>query len=194
MKLFVFSAFILFLSCGIRAQQFDTMAGSWAFVQGTDTVVFRQLPEIRVAPRRQFRNAAQYRRYWRYVQRVKKVYPLALEARQLLEEYAPRYYELDKQSDRRKLMRELERDLLAKHKDELKKWSISDGRLLLKLITRETQRTPYSIIRDFRGGFSAAFWQGVAKIFRNDLKTGYDPYGDDQWLEEIVTLIELGVL
>jgi hypothetical protein len=120
------------------------------------------------------------------------VYPLAVEARELLKEYEPRYYELEDQRDRRKLMKGLEKELLDKHKQELKKWSLSDGRLLLKLINRETERTPYSIIKDFRGDFSAVFWQGMARIFKNNLKDGYDPTGDDKMLEEIVTLVELG--
>jgi len=101
---------------------------------------------------------------------------------------------MEDKRDKRKLMKNLEKQLLAEHKDELKKWSISDGRLLLKLINRETERTPFSLIQDFRGDFSALFWQGIAKIFRNDLKDGYDPEGKDEWLEEIVTMIELGYI
>ena len=67
------------------------------------------------------------------------------------------------------MMKQLEKELLDKHLEEMKKWSISDGRILLKLINRETERTPYSIIKDFRGGMSAVFWQGIARIFKNDL-------------------------
>jgi hypothetical protein len=88
-----------------------------------------------------------------------------VEARELLKKYEPRYYAMEDQRDRRKLMKNLEKELLANHKEELKKWSISDGRILLKLIHRETERTPYSIIKDFRGDVSAVFWQGIAKLF-----------------------------
>ena len=91
-------------------------------------------------------------------------------------------------------MKRIEKELLAEHKDELKKWSVTDGRILLKLINRETERTPYSIIKDFRGDVSAVFWQGIALLFKNNLKDGYEPEGDDRYLEEIVTLIELGYL
>ena len=92
------------------------------------------------------------------------------------------------------LMKKIEDELLSRYKNELKKMSISDGRVLIKLIDRETGRTSYSIIKEFRGSFAAAFWQGIARIFRNNLKDEYDPYGEDALIEQIVTLIEFGYL
>jgi len=186
--------FFLFLWGVANAQQRDSAEVNLGIIQNGDTLIFKNIKEVVVFPDRTFKNNRQYRRYTRYILKVKKVYPLAVEARKLLDEYEPRYYALDDPKDRRKLMKELEKELLDEHKEELKKWSISDGRILLKLINRETERTPYSLIKDFRGGFSATFWQGIAKLFKNDLKDGYDPEGDDKMLEEIVTLIELGYL
>jgi len=186
--------FFLFLWGTVNAQQRDSAEVNLGMVQNGDTLIFKNIKEVVVFPDRTFKNNRQYRRYTRYILKVKKVYPLAVEARKLLDEYEPRYYALEDQKDRRKLMKELEKELLDKHKEELKKWSISDGRILLKLINRETERTPYSLIKDFRGGFSATFWQGIAKLFKNDLKDDYEPEGDDKILEEIVTLIELGYL
>ena len=89
-------------------------------------------------------------------------------------------------------MKNLEKELLDKHKEELKKWSISDGKILLKLINRETNRSAYSIIENFRGEFSAVFWQGIARLFKNNLKDGYDPENEDRMLEEVVRKIESG--
>jgi len=182
------------LSCSVEAQDRDTAAMHFGYVENGDTIILKNIKEIVVFPEREFKNKREYRRYTRYVQKVKKVYPLAVEARVLLKEYEPRYSALETQKDRRKLMKKLEKELLDKHKDELKRWSISDGRILLKLINRETERTPYSLIKDFRGGFSATFWQGIARLFKNDLKAGYEPEEEDKVLEEIVTLIELGYL
>lgn len=159
-------------------------------IENGDTIVYRELKEVVIMPKN--RTKRDERKYSNYVAKVKKVYPLAVEARALLKQYEPQYYALDNQRDRRKLMKNLEKGLLDKHKEELKNWYISDGRILLKLINRETERTPYSIISDFRGEFNAVFWQGIARIFKNNLKAGYDPLGEDQILEEIVTLIELG--
>ncbi len=70
----------------------------------------------------------------------------------------------------------------------------SQGKILLKLIDRETEYTSYEIVREFRGGFVAGFWQGVAKIFGANLKTEYDREGDDKMLEQIVLLYEAGLL
>jgi hypothetical protein len=161
-------------------------------VVGSDTIIQVQVKEIWVFPERKFTSKRQQQNYSRYVARVKKVYPLAVEAKLLLQKYEPQYYALDSQRERRKLMKNLEEELLDKHKEELKKWSITDGKILLKLINRETNRTAYSIIKDFRGDVSAMFWQGIARLFKNNLKDGYSPEEEDKMLEEIVRKIESG--
>ncbi|MDR2910515.1 MAG: DUF4294 domain-containing protein [Bacteroidales bacterium] len=159
-------------------------------IENGDTIVYRELEEVTIVQKN--RSKREERKYSKYVAKVKKVYPLAIEARELLKKYEPQYYALNDQRDRRKLMKGLEKELFDKHKEELKNWYISDGRILLKLINRETERTPYSIISNFRGEFNAVLWQGIARLFKNNLKAGYDPMGEDQILEEVVTLIELG--
>ncbi|MBN2637046.1 MAG: DUF4294 domain-containing protein [Prolixibacteraceae bacterium] len=192
-KLIVILFFLIFFS-GLKAQEEDTLDITFGIIEGNDTIIHKELEAVDIFPDREFASKRQQRRYSRLVEKVKKVYPLALEAAELLEEYEPKYNALEKQSDRRKMMKNLEKELLAKHKDELKKWSISDGRILLKLIDRETERTAYSLIQDFRGDVSAVFWQGIALIFKNNLKDDYDPEEEDWMIEEIVTLIERGYL
>ena len=188
----------MFLHFGANAQRSDAARDSsdimMGILQGNDTIIHRMIKPVVVFPDRKFDNKRQYRRYTRYVLKVKKVYPLAVEARELLAKYEPQYYALESQRDRKKLMKQLEKELLAQHKEELKKWSISDGKMLLKLINRETERTPYTLIKDFRGDVSAVFWQGLALLFKNNLKDEYDAENEDQLLEEIVTMIELGYL
>ncbi len=186
----IFSVIVI----GLNAQERDTSDFMIGLVKDKDTIIHKKIQEVTVFPQRKFKNKRQARRYSRYIQKVKKVYPLALEARELLEKYEPEYYAMEDKRDRKKLMKKLEKELLAEHMDELKKWSISDGRILLKLINRETERTPYELIKDFRGDFSAAFWQGIARIFSNNLKSEYDPDEEDRILEEIVSLIEAGYL
>lgn len=174
-----------------NAQEKDTTDFMMGYVKNNDTIIHKNIPEILILPRN-FNNKRSERRYWRYIYKVKKVYPYAIKARELLIQYEPEYLKLEKQSDKRKLMKKLEQELLAEHKEELKRWSISDGRILLKLIHRETKNTPYNLIRDFRGDLSAVFWQGIARIFKNNLKDEYDPEDEDKMLEEIVILIEKG--
>lgn len=189
-KFFYILIFFSLIVFSVFGQEQDTSKPVVALIENGDTMVYRNLDEITVIPKDL--NRRQQRRYTRLVAKVKKVYPLAVEAQKLLIEYEPRYYMLENQRDRRKLMKGLEKELLAKHKEEFKKWSMSDGRLLLKLINRETERTAYSLIQDFRGEFSAVFWQGIARLFKNNLKDDYDPFGEDRMLEEIVILVENG--
>ncbi|WP_346861395.1 DUF4294 domain-containing protein [uncultured Draconibacterium sp.] len=190
-----FVILLFFMICVIsEAQERDTTGINMGYVENGDTIIFKNVKEVIVFPQREFKNQRQYRRYTRYILKVKKVYPVAVEARELLAKYEPEYYALESEKERRKMMKQLEKELLDKHMDEMKKWSISDGRILLKLINRETERTPYSLIKDFRGGVSATFWQGIARLFKNNLKDGYEPEEEDKVLEEIVTLIELGYL
>jgi hypothetical protein len=72
--------------------------------------------------------------------------------------------------------------------------TITQGRLLIKLIDRETQNTSYTLIREYRGKFSAAFWQSVARLFGTNLKEEYDPYGEDAHIEAIINEIDAGRL
>ncbi len=176
----------------LSAQKPDSSKLVMGIIQGEDTVITVRIKEIWVFPERKFSSKREQRNYSRYVAKVKKVYPLAVEARVLLQKYEPQYYALNNQRDRRKLMKKLEEELLVQHKEELKKWSISDGKMLLKLINRETDRTAYTLIRDFRGDVSAVFWQGIARLFKNNLKDEYSPEDEDKLLEEIVKKIESG--
>jgi hypothetical protein len=191
-KTFYIFTFLLLAGFWASAQENGHLAKFPATVKDGDTIIYIHVNDIWVYPERKFKNKRQQQNYSRYVAKVKKVYPLAVEARILLDAYEPVYYSLDSDKERKRMMKNLEKQLLDKHKEELKKWSISDGKMLLKLINRETHRTPYSIIQNFRGDFSAVFWQGIARLFKNNLKDGYDPTGDDKMLEEVVRKIESG--
>jgi hypothetical protein len=183
---------LFFISQVLSAQKPDSSNLVMGIIQGNDTIITVRVKEIWVFPERKFSSKREQKYYSRYVAKVKKVYPLALEARILLQKYEPQYYALSSQRDRRKLMKKLEDELLDQHKEELKKWSISDGKILLKLIVRETDRTAYTLIKDFRGDVSAVFWQGIARLFKNNLKDEYSPDDEDKLLEEIVKKIESG--
>ena len=93
-----------------------------------------------------------------------------------------------------KLSRELQRDLIKRYKPMILKMTITEGKVLLKLIDRETELTAFQIIKDFRGGFVAGFWQAMAKLFGNDLKLEYEPKKHDKLLEQIVVYHEMGWL
>ena len=190
----LFSGFFLCSLPQASAQEPDSLRHGIGIIQGRDTLIQRNIKEVWVYPMRQFKSPRYERQYWRLVQRVKKVLPYAKTANQLLRKYEPEYLSLKTDRERRRLIKKVEDELMTQYKEELKKMSISDGRVLIKLIDRETGRTSYTLIKEFRGSVTAAFWQGIARIFRNNLKDEFDPYGEDLLIEEIVTLIEIGYL
>lgn len=189
---------MIFVLLGAAVQKAEAQQKDSSFVMGIvkngDTIIHRNIIEIVVLPDRQFKNKRQERQYGRFVDKVRKVYPYARLAGQMLDEYEPKYLALDNDKDRRKMMKDLEQQLLDEYKDDMKRMTISEGRILLKLIDRETSRTSFALIKDFRGGVSATFWQGIARLFGSNLKSEYEPQGEDQLLEEVVRLIEVGYL
>jgi len=193
-KILLATASIVLTGSFLFAQEGDTSRLGIGIVTGQDTIIERQIKEVWVYPARQFKSPRYERQYWRLVQRVKKVLPYASTANKLLREYEPEYLKLTTERDKRRLIKEVEDQLMAQYKEELKKLSINDGKVLIKLIDRETGRTSFTLIREFRGAFIATFWQGIARLFGNNLKEEFDPYGEDLLIEEIVTLIEIGYL
>jgi hypothetical protein len=154
----------------------------------TDSMIFIHLEEVDIYPQRG--RKLNYRRYSRLVARLRKVYPFAVDAASELEKYNTKFENATSDRERRKYIREVERELFLKHEDELKRFTITEGRYLVLLIDRQTGNSSYSIIRELKGGVPALFWQGIAKIFNNDLKEEYDPYNRHYVIEQIVLMIE----
>ncbi len=160
---------------------------------GKDTIPHVDLPVVTVFPQKKFKNNTEEEQYWRLVWRVKRVLPYAKEAAVLLQKYEMEVPPGARRKDRRVYVRKAEDELMKKYGPSLKQMSISDGRVLIKLIDRETHRVSYDIIRDVKGGVPAVFWQGVARLFGNNLKSEYDPFGEDRQMEQIVKYVEMGV-
>ena len=151
-------------------------------------MLYVELDAIDVYPERG--RKMNYRRYSRLVRKLRKVYPFAREAVVELQKYNELYENADNERDKRKYVRKVEKELFRRHEDELKKLTISEGRYLILLIDRETGNTSYSIIKELKGGLPALFWQGVARIFSNDLKEEYDPHYKHFVIEQIVLMLE----
>jgi hypothetical protein len=128
------------------------------------------------------------------VRDLKITYPYAVLARQKLEELNAYYVTLNTERERKAYAKLVEEELKAEFEEDLKKLTITQGRLLIKLIDRETGSTSYELVKELRGSFSAFFWQAVARIFGSNLKTQYDPLGEDKLIEEILILIQHGYL
>jgi hypothetical protein len=135
-----------------------------------------------------------FNRYQRLIYNLKKVYPYALVIRAKLEEAEAELQKIPDDKNRKKYLRQYEKDLFGEYEDDVRNMTITQGRLLIKLIYRETMNTSYELIRQYRGSFLAAFWQGIARIFGTNLKATYDPYGEDAVMEIILHELESGNL
>jgi hypothetical protein len=111
-------------------------------------------------------------------------------AKNKLDKMEKEFLELETEKERKKYIKTIEKQLMDEFGNELKKLTITQGRLLLKLIDRETGSTSYILLQELRGNFSAVFWQAIARLFGSNLKSEYDPQGEDRIIERIVLLIE----
>lgn len=134
------------------------------------------------------------RNYQRMIKAVKKVYPLAKEAAKRMEDLDERLAEFERRKDQKGYTKAIEDALKDEITPMLWKMTRYEGVILLKLIDRETNHTAYNIIKDFRSGFTAGFYQMLARLFGNNLKLEYDPDGEDAMLEQIVLYYKAGLL
>lgn len=135
-----------------------------------------------------------YRRHARLVYNVRRVYPYALIVRDEFGRINRTLEMLPGERARDNFLRQYEKDLFKTYEGDIRKLTFTQGKILIKLIDRETQLTSYDLIRDYRGKFAATFWQSIARIFGSDLKASYEPAGDDYLIELIVRDIEAGRL
>ena len=159
-------------------------------VVGYDTVISSDLPEVEILD---FKSQDEKNNYFILKRRVLKVYPYAVVAKKKLQEIKLALDTIPKRRKKKRYTREVARWLKDQYTDRLKDLTISEGKILVKLIYRETNSTSYKILKSYRGSFNALFWQIMAKIWDNNLKTGYDPINirEDMLIEYI--LIEDGI-
>ena len=132
------------------------------------------------------------RRYQKLVRRVKRVYPVSKIARRKLAEMEERLGQLPNRKEQKAYIRQVYHEIKEEYTPILKRMTRTEGRVLLKLIDRETEYTAYEVLREFRGGFVAGFWQSVSRIFGQNLKSEYDAEGEDRMIEQIIIYYEPG--
>jgi len=201
-RMLLFSCFLAAFANEASAQGVtanDSLRGRYVIestVVNGDTIPTVTLRQAVIAGDRRSRSR-RYQRKWSKLQRnVVKTYPYAKVAGDLISAYNEELELLDTEAEREAYMDKCEDDLKAEFEGDLRKMTTSQGRVLIKLIDRETGQTSYDLIRDLKSGFTAFMWQGVAKLFSTDLKSNYDPDNEeyDRMIEEIVGLIESGQL
>lgn len=180
------------ISFGQDIAKKDTFYVTRVVIIDGDTIPNVSIEEVVVFPKLVFKSKRQSRRYRKLLRDVKRAYPYAKYAKSKLDEMESEFEKLDTDKERKKYIKVVEKELMNKFGSELKKLTVTQGRILLKLIDRETGDTSYELLKVLRGSISAVFWQAIARLFGSDLKSQYDPAGDDYLIERVVRLIETG--
>jgi hypothetical protein len=185
--LFLFS--LLFLS--VNAQTINVLDFE---VIDQDTIFFSKLPEVEILA---FESKEDKNAYYILKRRVLKVYPYALVAKKKLDEIKLNLENIPKRRKKKQYTKEVTKWVKEEYTDRLKSLTMNEGKILVKLIYRETNTTSYDIVKSYRGSFNALFWQIMAKLWDNNLKTQYDPVNirEDMLIEHILIQAKLeGVL
>ena len=168
-------------SCMIKIQNGDTLYMAW-------------LHEVWVYPPMKFKNKKQEKFYWRTVRDVKKCLPYAKMITKDMQYADAELAKIPDRKEQKKWWRKFERQLFKKYEKDFRGMYASQGRMLMILLDRETDRTSYDLIKQYKGKAAANWWQFVAKLFKNDLKEEYDATDKDRITERVINLVEAGQL
>ena len=189
-RIFFVILWVLFYANALKAQQIVVPA---TVVNG-DTLPHLNLEEVNVFGKKL--NKRQYRRYTQRQERleynVRKVYPYAQIAARKIREIDTRISTVSDRKKRKQIIKEEYGEMMKTFKKPLMKLTITQGRILIRLIYRETNNSAFAHIKEYKGSVNAYFWQSLALLFGNNLKADYEPYGKDADIEEIVLAIRRG--
>jgi hypothetical protein len=165
-----------------------------AVIDKGDTIAMVHLGEVFVYPELRFKNKRERQYYDKLVRDVKRTLPYAkMVYHTLIETYE--YMEtLPNDKAREKHLKRMEKELFQEYKPELRRLTLSQGKLLIKLIDRECNQSSYNILRAYLGSFRAGFWNIFAGVFGASLKSEYDPRGKDALTERVVIMVERGLI
>lgn len=159
-----------------------------------DTVFLAYLPDLWIFPKERFLSKQQEKFYWRTVRDVKRTLPYAKLISSELLAINMRMLDLPTERERKRYLNTYEKEAFQKYEKDLRKMTVNQGKLLIKLIDRECDKSAYELLKSYRGGISATFWQGMARLFGSNLKASYDAQGNDRMVERVILLVEAGQL
>ena len=182
---------LLLGACCLKAQQGGGMVVFGTIYQG-DTIPMLYLDVVRVNGYVCPLSEAEKKKYKKLIRNVKVTYPYAKQAGKLLDRYTVVLNNAKNDSQRKKIMKQAEKEIENKFGPTLKKLNKSQGKILLRLIDRETGSDSYALVKELRGSFRAAFYQALGKLFGYNLRSKYDPVNnsEDRVIERIIYGIE----
>ncbi len=185
MKTVFFSILFLNASCLFANSVFVDSIRVAAYIIGKDTLPHKILSPITIIDLRIFKSKKDEIKFTKLRRDVLKVLPYAKIAG---EKFRQLEYQLSLTTDKRvqkALIKRTEKEIKDRFEEDLKNLTITQGKILIKLLDRETGNTGYELLKDYNGNFSAFMWQSLARIFGSNLKTPYD-LQTDRDIESII--------
>lgn len=185
------SAIFLFGILPAHAQQgeLDTMVRQ-AIVYKGDTMELRTLDNLYFYGHMNEKQRAASRAYNRLRNAVYVTYPYARRAGIVMNDINVKLATIKEKSERKKYIHTREKELKKEFTKPLTDLSIYQGKILMKLINRETGNNCYEIIKEYQGGLTARVYQTVAFFFNSNLKQPYDPSSEDLAIEKLVQEVQ----
>ena len=181
----------------INAQEMTTTIKEYlvpACIYEGDTIASLRMPTLYVFKPLTFKNKKKQEEYYRLVRNVKKTLPIAKEVNRAIIETYEYLQTLPDEKAREKHLSLVEKGVKEQYTPRLKKLTFSQGKLLIKLIDRESNSSSYELVKAFLGPFKAGFYQAFAAIFGASLKKEYHPEDEDALVERVVLMVESGQL
>lgn len=194
-RILLIAFFISFIAVNLQAQEQTTTINGYlvsACIYEGDTIASLRMPTLYCFKPLKFKNKRQQQQYARMVRNVKKTLPIAKEVNRAIIETYEFLQTLPNEKAREKHLQAVEKSVKEQYTPRMKKLTFSQGKLLIKLINRETDSSSYELVKAFLGPFKAGFYQAFAAIFGASLKKEYHPEGEDAMVEQIVLLVESG--
>jgi len=189
--LFFITCFVTVFSNFALAQSVknDTIMVRGVIIDG-DTIPYQYISVINIYAERKFKNRRAFEKYSKLRRDVLKVWPYAKITEKKFNDLAVQLGMTNDERVKKALINKTEKEIKARFEGELKNLTINQGRILIKLIDRQTGNTSYVLLEELKGNLSAFFWQSLARLFGNNLKAHYDPNGEDAEIEKIIKTIE----
>lgn len=158
-----------------------------------DTTFIDTIDPVWCFPKGRKMRQGDWRQYYKTVYNFNKVYPYALVGRKMMAQVDSTIAaDVTKKSQRNQYINAVEKELFRLFEKDIRNMTVSQGLVLMRLVDRECGMSAFEIIKSYENGFAANFWQLVAKLFSQNLKTRYDPNGADKKLEELVKIWDSG--
>ena len=163
-------------------------------VYNGDTIPYVKLPTVYIFKPLKFKNKREITKYYKLIRDVKKVLPISKEINRAIIETYEYLQTIPTEKERQKHLKAVEKGLKEQYTPRMKKLSFAQGKLLIKLVDRQTNSTSYELVKAFMGPFKAGFYQTFAALFGASLKKQYDPSGEDALTERVILMVENGQL